>query len=164
LNWTIRPLTPEDAPALLPVRLDALRRHPEAFGADVSEESLETMDRLIGRHPSLTLGGFAGDSMIGVAALVASARVKQRHIGHIYGVYVAPPWRGTGLAKALMAGLIQHATTLGLASLVLSVTRGNGSAERFYRGFGFRSYGIQPRALCVDGVYYDADQMVLDLN
>jgi GNAT superfamily N-acetyltransferase len=149
---------------LLPLRLDALRRHPEAFGADVSEESLETMDRLIGRHPSLTLGGFDGDGMIGMAGLVAGTRVKQRHVGHIYGVYVLPPWRGSGLARALMAGLIGHARTVGLGTLILSVTRGNGTAEQFYRALGFRSYGVQPRALCVGGVYYDADQMVLELR
>jgi ribosomal protein S18 acetylase RimI-like enzyme len=148
---------------LLPVRLDALRRHPEAFGADASEETLETMDRLIGRHPSLTLGGFHGDSMIGMAGLVAVTRVKQRHIGHIYGVYVAPPWRGGGLSRALMEGLIAHARTVGLETLILSVTCGNGTAERFYRDLGFRSYGIQPRTLRVDGIYYDTDQMVLAL-
>ena len=148
---------------LLPLRLDALRRHPEAFGADASEETLETMDRLIGRHPSLTLGGFDGDRMIGMAGLVTVTRVKQRHIGHIHGVYVAPPWRGSGLSRALMVGLIAHARTVDLVTLILSVTRGNGTAERFYRDVGFRSYGIQPRALCVDGVYYNTDQMVLDL-
>ncbi len=153
----------------MPLRLDSLRRHPEAFGSDASEETAETIGRWFDQAGTVVLGAFVGDGprgygLAGSATLFVSPRVKLRHVGQIFGVYVVPDWRRTGLARALMRGLIAHAGEKGLSSLILSVTCGNGTAERFYLGLGFRSYGVQPRSLRIGGVYYDTDLMVLDLD
>ncbi|HET6608219.1 MAG TPA: GNAT family N-acetyltransferase [Rhodopila sp.] len=114
MTWTIRPLGPDDADALLPLRLEALRNHPEAFAADVSEEGPAVIGRLIGRAPSLTLGGFVGDAIVGMAGVMVSDRVKTRHKGHMWGFYTKPSFRGSGLSRALVDGLVKHARGLGL--------------------------------------------------
>ncbi|HET6607684.1 MAG TPA: GNAT family N-acetyltransferase [Rhodopila sp.] len=163
MSWTIRPLGPDDADALLPLRLEALRSHPEAFGADVSEEGPAAVDRLIGQAPSLTLGGFAGSAMVGMAGVVISGRIKTRHKGHVWGFYVTPAFRGSGLSRALMGGLVGHAREQGLLGLTLTVTVGNEAARRLYAEAGFVTYGVEPAGLQVGGRLFDVELMALDL-
>jgi ribosomal protein S18 acetylase RimI-like enzyme len=163
-TWKVIPLGPVHLDSLMPLRLEALRDHPETFGVDLSEETPEEMKRLIGRHPSVTLGGFSGETLVGTAGLDVGRRVKQRHKGHIYGVYVTPRFRRSGLSHALMVGLIEHARRVGLLRLTLSVTVGNDVARRLYEGFGFRSYGIEPGSLSVAGRLYDEELMTLALR
>jgi len=160
----IRPLLHEDADHVLPLRLEALRLHPEAFGADFSEENRAVLPRLIGQPPALTLGCFDGDALVGMAGLMVSGRVKQRHKGQVFAVYVTPSWRGTGLARAMMRRLIEHAAASGLRSLTLTVTVGNDSALHLYRSLGFRSYGTEPGSLCVGGYCHDEELMALTLD
>ena len=137
--WLIRPLGHDDLPLYRPLRLEALRRHPEAFAASFEEEQDNDQSRMIGDHPSLTLGGFMRDRLVATAGYVVSPRVKQRHRGHVVGVYVAPSCRGSGLAPALLDRLIQQARATGLMVLTLSVTVGNTrrasalSARRIHR-------------------------------
>src|SRR4051812_15819907 len=122
------------------------------------------MSHMIGLRPSLTLGGFAQHQMVGTAGMVVSPRIKQRHKGHIVGVYVTPAWRGTGLARALTGGLIAHARALGLAVLTLSVTAGNEAARRLYLAAGFTVYGIEPRSLKIGEALLDEELMALLLD
>jgi ribosomal protein S18 acetylase RimI-like enzyme len=119
---------------------------------------------LIGTPPSLTLGGFVDDGLVGTAGLLVSTKVKQRHKGHIVGVYVASAWRGTGLARALIDGLVTQARQDGLAVLTLSVTVGNHAARRVYLDAGFTSYGMEPRSLRVADVFFDEELMALLLD
>jgi GNAT superfamily N-acetyltransferase len=149
---------------LLPLRLEALRSHPEAFGADASEETPEVIGRLIGSHPSVTLGAFAGETLVGMAGLAVPDRIKTRHKGHLWGFYVAPAFRGAGLSGALMAALIAHARGIGLMGLTLTVTAGNDAARRLYAECGFRSYGVEPGGLLVGGKLYDVEQMAMGLG
>jgi len=37
-------------------------------------------------------------------------------------------------------------------------------ARSLYRSLGFRSFGIEPRALKVDGSYVDQEHMVLEIS
>lgn len=145
------------------MRLEALGNHPEAFGADVTEEGPTVIGRLIGRSPSVTLGGFAGGRLVGMAGLAVSDRLKTRHKGHVWGFYVTPAFRGSGLSRALMDGVVAHARTLGLLGLTLTVTVGNQGARRLYAGYGFRSYGVEPAGLRVGTRLHDVEEMALSL-
>ena len=88
---------------------------------------------MIGTPPNATWGGFVGDSLAGTAGLVVSGKRKQRHKGHVVGVYAADPWRRAGLGRALLDRLIQEARADGLMLLTLSVTVGNAEAMRYTR-------------------------------
>jgi ribosomal protein S18 acetylase RimI-like enzyme len=157
-------LSQSDLPLYRELRLEALRRHPDAFGASFEEEQGSDMARLIGDAQNVTLGGFVGSVLAGSAALVVSLRLKQRHKGQVFGVYVAPPWRGTGLARALIDGLIGEARSSGLLVLTLSVTVGNEAARRLYLGAGFTIYGVEPLGLRVGTELLDEELMALRLN
>jgi ribosomal protein S18 acetylase RimI-like enzyme len=157
-------LRQSDLPLYRPMRLEALRRHPEAFGSSVEEEQDSDMSRMIGGPPNMTLGGFVNDALVGSLGLVVSPKLKQRHKGHIIGVYVVPEWRRTGLAQALLDRMVKEARSSGLTVLTLSVTAGNASARRVYEHAGFTVYGVEPRSLRVGGVYFDEEQMALRLD
>jgi ribosomal protein S18 acetylase RimI-like enzyme len=166
--WRIRRLTQSDLSAYRPLRLAGLRDHPEAFGSSFEEEQFDTpgtnMSRLITDPPGGTLGAFVSDRLVGTACVMVSPRIKQRHKGHLMAVYVTPEWRGTGLARNLLDDIIGHAREAGLIALVLSVTVGNEAARRLYLRAGFRTYGIEPRSLRIDGKLHDEELMALALD
>ncbi len=164
IPWLIRPLGSPDLPLYRPVRLEALRRHPEAFATSFEEERDNDQARMIGEYPSLTLGGFMRDQLVATAGYVVSPRIKQRHRGHVVGVYVAAPARGSGLAPALLDRLIHEARSTGLLILTLSVTVGNIAARRLYLRAGFTPYGMEPLGLRIGTQLFDEELMFLRLD
>jgi ribosomal protein S18 acetylase RimI-like enzyme len=162
-SWLIRPLGQVDLPLYRPLRLEALRQHPDAFGSAFEEEQGSDPARMIGDRPSVTLGGFVDGALVGMVGLVVSPRVKQRHKGHIVGMYVAQSWRRTGLARALLERIIQEGRSSGLVVLTLSVTVGNVAARRLYLSIGFSPYGVEPLSLHVGTEYLDEELMALRL-
>ncbi len=48
-----------------------------------------------------------------------------------------------------------------LEQLVLTVTRTNEAAAKLYKSAGFVTFGLEPRAIKVDGAYFDKEHMVL---
>jgi ribosomal protein S18 acetylase RimI-like enzyme len=165
--WTIRRLTAEDLPAFRAVRLDALRLHPRAYGASYEDEVRYTIDDFASRWPvapGVMFGGFVGERLVGITGLQVQPRIKQRHKGYIYSVYVDQMSRGTGLAAALVEAAIVAAREAKLRFVWLNVAVGNDGARRVYERLGFRSFGIEPRGLLVDGAFVDEELMLLDLD
>jgi ribosomal protein S18 acetylase RimI-like enzyme len=156
-------LRQSDLPLFRPVRLEALRQHPEAFGSSFEEEQASDLARMIGEPPSLTVGGFVDDVLVGITGLVVSPRVKQRHKGHVVSVYVTPPFRRTGLARGLLDRVIQEARANGLVQLTLSVTVGNVPARMLYLCAGFTVCGVEPLSLRVGAEFLDEELMALRL-
>lgn len=56
-------------------------------------------------------------------------------------LYIAGPWRGAGIAAALMDWTIAEARRRGATSLYLSVFTQNPRARRFYKRYGFDEFG-----------------------
>ena len=166
----IRRLAAPDAARFRALRLDALLRHPEAFGDSHAEAAARppgAFESLIAQpSPAAILGAFeAGDRLVGMAGLAVPRHAKQGHKGLVWGVYVTPAARGRGLGQALLATLVQAARDAGLEQLQLSVTTGNAAAMTVYAGIGFRTYGLECRALRLGpGDYRDEALMVLDLR
>ncbi|MDP3406779.1 GNAT family N-acetyltransferase [Bosea sp. (in: a-proteobacteria)] len=162
----IRPLTAADAAAYRTLRLQALRDHPEAFGASYKDEvarSLEmTARRLDGGPLNCVFGAFAGDDLVGTAGfIVPDQSLKSRHKGLLVGVHVAPAHRGHGLGRALVTAVIDHARAH-VVLLQAGVGVANTPALRLYESLGFRHYGREDKALRVDGVFIDEALIVLD--
>jgi ribosomal protein S18 acetylase RimI-like enzyme len=68
------------------------------------------------------------------------------------------------VGRALLEALVAHARKEGLQHLVLTVTEGNEHAQRLYEGAGFRSFGVEPDAIRVDGRAYAKNHMHLELG
>jgi RimJ/RimL family protein N-acetyltransferase len=167
-DYQIRLLQPADEPAFRPVRLAALRLHPEAFSANYEDEQRSTPDELAARllePPSFMFGGFAADgALVGTTGLRLQHGAKTRHKAGVFAVYVDAAHRHTGLAQALVEAAIAHARGARLSLLLLTATLGNHAAIRLYIALGFRCYGIERRGLCVDGMFHDELLMALDLD
>lgn len=163
----IRTLSPDDAPALRELRLRALREHPDAFATSFEEERERSLEdaarRLVPGPEQVTLGAFEGDRLVGIAALVRPGRAKQRHRATLAGMYVTPDARERGLGRALLGRALDAAREWGVSDVALAVTVGNHAARRLYAAAGFVAYGVEPRALRVDGRFHDVELMNLRL-
>jgi RimJ/RimL family protein N-acetyltransferase len=159
---TIRPTNADDAPDYRELRLQGLRDHPEAFGADYETSAArpieywqERMRTGAGGPEGVTYIAEAAGELIGITALVRNDLAKTRHAGSIFGVYTRPDWRATGVADALIEACLDYAHELGLRLVRLGVATTNTSAIRLYHRRGFSVYGVEPESIFHDGVYYD---------
>lgn len=162
----IRRLTPADAPAYRALRLRSLREHPEAFTSSFEEDTLaplEVAQKRLSSPERKFWGAFDGDTLFGTIGLDAETRAKNRHKATVVGMYVAAEHAGRGAGRALLEALVHEARASGLELLVLTVTEGNRGAAQLYERAGFRSFGIEPRAIKVDGRAHAKNHMYLDL-
>ncbi|KTS27099.1 MULTISPECIES: GNAT family N-acetyltransferase [Pantoea] len=163
-SFTLRRLTSSDSVGYRAIRLDGLQRHPEAFGADYARERSEP-DAFFAAllQNNTVLAGFDPQGeIVGVTGLRFHPGQKQRHVATIWGMYVLPEWRGSGLAKTLLMTAIAQAREC--ISIRLAVSATNAAATALYRSAGFTTYGTDVAALYVDGVFHDTVLMRLDLT
>lgn len=168
----IRILGPDDAAAFQALRLRGLRESPEAFGSTYQAEAdrpLEVIaERLAegGAGENVVLGAFdEAGALGGVVGMYRDASHKARHLGHVWGMYVAPEARGRGVGRALLDAVVAHARGVpGLDRLNLGVVTANESARRLYLAAGFVTYGIEPDAYRMDSQSWDSELMTLALR
>jgi ribosomal protein S18 acetylase RimI-like enzyme len=165
----LRLLTVDDAEALWHLRLEALRNDPASF-ADSAEEHLNTTvetsrEFLSKKDPvhNFVVGMFEEGKLSGTAGFFRRSNNKERHKGHIWGVYVRPQSRGKGVARALMQEIIRRAHGIEGLEQVTLVASANLPAQRLYKALGFESYGIEPHSLKIGAEYVDDVLMILRL-
>jgi hypothetical protein len=134
----IRRLTPTDAAQFYTLRLDALREAPTAFGSSYEEEKdivLTTIEaRLPTRPDREALGAFEGDHLVGLVAL----------------------------ERENMHGLAHFVPAIGLVNL--SVNGANLAAIGLYESVGFKTFGREPGAMCINGMLHVELHMQLRLQ
>jgi len=164
-HFQIRRLEPHDVAAYRELRLEGLKNHPESFGAAWEDEIAEPDSWWTARLESNTVfGGWIDSSpLLGVAGFYVPGTAKQRHKGILWGMYVRPDARGTGLAASLLQRVIEQARPL-VEGIRLTVMASNAAAHRLYSAAGFEPYGLERRALKVGGDYYDDVLMALPLQ
>jgi ribosomal protein S18 acetylase RimI-like enzyme len=167
MEVVVRRLAEDDAPAWWALRLEAVEREPRAFGETPEEHRrtpLEKITKLIRGEEGFLVGALDGDTLVGIVRFARPARVKERHKGHIHGVYVTASHRGQRLARRLIQFVIDEmASDPTLEQLLLAVAVGNHPARATYASLGFVGFGIEPRALRAGDVYIDEEHMVLRL-
>jgi ribosomal protein S18 acetylase RimI-like enzyme len=104
-------------------------------------------------------GAYAGEDIIGMAGYKQHEGTRDRHKAYVWGTYVRPDMRRTGIAQALMAALLQDARGV-VEQLTLCVVKENAAALALYRRLGFEAYGVEPRALKSPDGYADEVLMV----
>ena len=160
----IRRLVPADATLYRDIRLEGLRRSPEAFGSTFEAEDARPLaffsERLGG---SAAFGAFHGSELVGIAGLLIGEGQKEAHKGLLVGRYVRPSARNAGVGRRLVETIIEFARQR-VELIRLSVVRDNEQARRLYERLGFLEYGLELRALRQDGRYYDDVLMAKDLK
>jgi ribosomal protein S18 acetylase RimI-like enzyme len=161
-------IEPSDAQRYRELRLRGLQDHPEAFGEIASTFEAKTTEEIAQQMVTQrSLGGFTlvalsktGD-MIGTASLGLNAPGKFHHRASLWGMYVIPEARGQNVGRFLIQDLLERARQIdGIEQVHLAVTSSNISALKLYKRMGFVTYGIDPRALKLDGQYFDECLMV----
>jgi len=115
----------------------------------------------------VTLGVWRGAELLGMITLVRqpSERPRLHHKADVHGVYVAPAARGLGVGSGLLLALIAWARGVpGLLQLHLGVSVTQDAARRLYHRHGFRVWGLEPRALRIEGRYIDEEHLCLMLD
>jgi RimJ/RimL family protein N-acetyltransferase len=165
-RFSIRRFRPDDAAAYRDLRLEALVFHPEAFSASFATEQAQSLAwhaARLERQPVFGGSLLPDDRPAGMVGLFQSDAPKIRHKATIWGMYLQPPARGSGLAAALVEHALSYAA--GVAEEArLSVMSCNDAAIRLYRRLGFVQYGIEPRALKVAGRFHDEILMARTLG
>ncbi|GAB6086348.1 ribosomal protein S18-alanine N-acetyltransferase [Alkaliphilus crotonatoxidans] len=63
---------------------------------------------------------------------------------HVTNIAVDPNYRGLGLGRQLVQGMIQGARELGMLRMTLEVRRSNLVAQNLYQSLGFACCGVRP--------------------
>ncbi len=168
MNTHVRLLTPPDAGQLFELRRQALHDSPFAFSASPEDDrasSVAAVRELLDRAPESVVFGAFTDQLAGMLGLYRLEQRKTAHVAMIWGVFVAPQWRGQGVAARLLDAAITHARALpGISSVQLSVNETTPGAQRLYEKFGFRVWGVEVDALRFNGRSTSESHMSLSLE
>lgn len=162
----VRRLDDNDAADFQSIRLEGLRSHPEAFGSSYDDEAELPLPLISQRLTAgAVFGGFRNnqglEGIIGVRKKGRSEKV--RHIAVIWGMFVRPTARGTGLSSQLLHAAIGEGFR-DCRSIRLSVVSTNEAARRLYQRAGFAEWAVERGALLVNGALYDEVLMRLDVK
>lgn len=152
---TVRVLGEDDWAAFRAIRLAALNDAPDAFAASLEEEQgyAEDFWRLrLRRSARLLAEGDGSDgepSRLGVVSLGEGegegkgegkdeGKDEDGRVAEIFGLWVAPAARGTGVATKLVEASAERARQDGRTHVTYWVGTDNGRAVAFASGIGFR--------------------------
>ena len=166
---------PTDAPALRQIRLEALQNRPEAFAADYTLDAktdwTERIERNSGETGAIFLAyvqknepGISETDIAGMMGIFRGASSKVRHSATIWGVYVSPRYRKSGIGSQLLQTCLDWAKAHRVEIVKLGVVTTIDSARRLYERNGFKIYGNEPKALFVKGIYYDEFWMAREIE
>jgi ribosomal protein S18 acetylase RimI-like enzyme len=166
------PLGADHLPAFLSLRLDALRHHPEAFVPTWEEERAVDPATMASRFRhdwvgggSFILGAWMQGRLVGAIGVRRWSRIKQRHKATVWLLFIEPGVRRRGIGRYLLDAAISRCRNDGEVEVLhLSVSTESGSARRLYAEAGFRSYGIEARAIRLGDRYVDVELMALDFD
>lgn len=159
---TIRPLAATDVMAFRELRLEALKRHPEAFTSDYAAQAAEPLSFwetcthiAIDNPQQIICVAETPEGLVGMTGMLRGHSPKNYHSGLIWGVYVRPLHRQQQIGEKLLLACLEWGIQVGVTIAKLGVMVSNIPAIRCYTRCGFTQYGCEPRALLVNGEYVD---------
>lgn len=165
----IRQLDTVDASAFQALRLAGLLECPTAFASSHAEEADLAVETVAARlAPSGVFGVYgAFDAAAGLVAVAGLGREQMQQLAHkamLWGMYVAPGFRRSGLGRRLVSHLLASAAAEpGLRQVMLGVNAGNVAARAMYESLGFVAWGTEPGSLRVAGEAHDEVWMSMAL-
>lgn len=176
-SLTIRLLKPQDGAEYHPLRLQALQNNPEAYfftHESEKDRSEESFARDLAYAKSGGIFGYYGvflidnnsgkKKLIGYTQISSPALPKQKHIAHLYNLYIDPKYRGNSIATKLfdhLFKLIKEKTEL--EQLFITCTKSNLPAQKLYQKLGFTQYATREKTVKWKGEYDDEVEMVKKL-
>jgi ribosomal protein S18 acetylase RimI-like enzyme len=137
----VRRLRPDEGSRLKEVRLAALEDSPDAFWTKLAEarlypdEQWERAAETASNDEEAILIAKDGERWVGMIGLFPDEAVEGAL--HIWGMWVAPEYRGRNVGRALLDGVLEVAAQTSATSIRLHVVTTNDSARRLYERSGF---------------------------
>ncbi len=161
----VRNLQPEDAAEYQALRLRGLAEAPTAFASSYEEEAntpvAQIAKRLLPNDSGAVFGAFTENKLVGLAGVQRESMTKLSHKAYLWGMYVSPEFRGSGVGALLLDHALPYAwRSLGVRQVNLGVHTENFRAIALYRRHGFRVWGTEIGALFVAGKAQDEHHMV----
>jgi len=145
-DLSIKELSDADWLGYKTIRLKSLQESPDSFASTYDRESSFDKEHWQSRlrispsiHDAIALAAISDQEYIGLLSCVIHNADEPS--ADLYQMWVAPDWRGRGVATALFDRIKVWATGKGVKSIQLSVTTTNGEAISLYQSIGFRSQG-----------------------
>lgn len=166
-NISIRRIAEEDLHAFFRIRLEALLNSPTAFLASYEEEkslgaSFYEKPIMQNKIGNLILGAFVQQKLVGFIGMYQEEKQKTKHKAKIWGMYVQPDYRNQGAGKMLMDNLLAYIqNNLNSTVINISVEASNLAAKKLYESYGFKTWGIEPKAMKINDEFYDEAHMAL---
>ena len=137
----IRQIKPDEWALLKQVRFAALSDAPKAFSRTLDEDKQISdstwQERAMG-HTSFTAVAIDADDPVGIAVGLPDSEDTAQ--AYLVSMWVAPAYRGTGIASSLVELVESWAKGRGAEKLSLAVTQSNARADAFYRKCGFETH------------------------
>ncbi len=167
----IRELTSMDAESYFSLRVLSEEEYPEFVGFNAERElssGSEGIQNMLSRYPTegtIVLGSFTQNQLTGVLALSRRRSPKYQHKAFLWGMYVLPEFRGSGIAQRLMQSAINWGNAHpDVVAISLQVTHSNLRGRDFYKKFGFTIFGTEQNALFAAGQYHDVHYMETEVK
>jgi ribosomal protein S18 acetylase RimI-like enzyme len=97
-------------------------------------------------HSSAVCVARYGDYLVGAYYVKPNYVGRAAHIANA-GYFVLPPYRGTGVGKALVEHSLRKARRLGFDAMVFNLVFESNPARAMYQRLGFKEVGRIPRAV-----------------
>lgn len=165
----IKKLEKKDSKAFFNLRLEALKNFPAAFMSSYEEErdaGNSFYESLLNQteNNNLIFGAFLDSNLIGCIGLFQEKKIKAKHKCIMWGMYVQPSYQKHGVGKMLVQAAINHAKDQIKCSIInTSIESTNVAAKNLYESFGFKTWGTEIKAMCIDGQFYDEHHQSLFL-
>ena len=148
-------LTSDKVERFLAFRRQGLNGDPDGFRYAVADDDatgeLGWRERL---QRDFVVAAERDDDLLGIGGFSRLVGARLDHKGLIWGMYVAPAARGSGVADRVMAALMERARGH-VRQLQLTVMADNARARAFYERHGFKLYGVEPDAVRREGAFAD---------
>ena len=142
----IRRIETSDSPILRAVRLRALATDPASFGSTYEREAAfpdqtwaERATRSSAGDDTATLVAIRGDEAVGIVTAFRDG--AQRHLFHVFEMWVAPEARREGVGRRLLNAIEGWAASCAGTRAHLSVTDAATAAMRLYESAGYKPDG-----------------------
>jgi ribosomal protein S18 acetylase RimI-like enzyme len=148
MSVEVRRILADEWQELRDVRLRALLDAPDAYGSTYEQESGEPDDTWRDLAASGAEGGqgftaiAVGDTRLEGLAVGAPHHAFPGEVG-LFAMWVDPAWRGRGVGRRLVDGVIAWAAIERFPTIRLLVTETNGPAFRLYERCGFVDTGAR---------------------
>ncbi|MFY3955343.1 GNAT family N-acetyltransferase [Achromobacter xylosoxidans] len=157
----IRRLGAADVEDFRDIRLTALKKAPEMFGSVYEREARKPTGSFADRlKDAVAFGAYVDGKIVGLAVFKQEDGPKDAHKGHLSGVFVEPDQRRQGIAGRLLRAAIDYGREH-VEQIMLTVAQGNEVAISLYERHGFKTYGVEPRAMKSGSEYRDEILMAL---